>query len=170
MKIPANPPPRGKHVVTPYVLSKDAAGFIAFLQAAFDAHEFGRVENPNGKIGHAEVQVGDSTIMIVDSSDEWQDFPAFLSVYVDDVDEVFRSALDAGATVVTELQDSKVLGDRGGRVCDPYGNIWWIQKHYAEVSPAQAWEYWQDPREQAVMQKAQDSFVAAMDERYPRNA
>jgi len=169
VKIPADALPRGKRVVTPYVLSNDASGFIDFLRAAFDAHEFGRVENPDGKIGHAEVQVGDSTIMVVDSREEWQDFPAFLSVYVDDADEVFEKAIDAGATVVTQMQDSRILGDRGGRVCDPFGNIWWIQTHHAEVSPAEAWEYFQDPVEQRIMQNAQETFIAAMDARYRRD-
>lgn len=155
-------------MVTPYVLSSNAAGLIDFAKAAFDAHEFGRVENPNGKIGHAEIRVGDSTIMIVDSSTEWQEFPAFLSLYVDDVDDVFRQAVDAGAIVVTEVQESKIIGERGGRVCDPFGNIWWIQTHRTEVTPAQAWEYFQDPLEQQIMQNAQDTFQAAMNARYPR--
>jgi uncharacterized glyoxalase superfamily protein PhnB len=168
MKIPSSPLPRGKRVVTPYVLSRNAAGFIEFLRDAFDAFEFGRVENPDGRIGHAEVRVGDSTMMIVDSRDGWQDFPVFLSLYVDDVDEVFQKALDAGATVVTQLQDSRILGDRGGRVCDPFGNIWWIQAHRAEVSPAEAGEYFQDPLEREVMRNAQETFARAMDERYPR--
>lgn len=66
MKQASKPLPNGKHTVTPYLMVKGAARFIDFLKEAFDAHEFGRAENPDGTIGHAEVQVGDSTLMIVD--------------------------------------------------------------------------------------------------------
>lgn len=168
MKVSSKSLPRGKRTVTPYILVRDAAGFIEFLELAFNAHEFGRVENSEGKIGHAEVGLGDSTIMIVDSHERWQDLPAFLSIYVDDADEVFRQAISAGATVVTEMADSKILGDRGGRLCDPFGNIWWIQTHLSDVPPAEARDYFQDPQELKIMENAQNTFVQAMNERYPR--
>jgi PhnB protein len=162
MKISSKPLPRNKHTVTPYILVKGAAQFIDFLKVAFDAHEFGRVENPDGKIGHAEVQVGDSTLMIVDSYEKWQDFPTFLSIYVEDADDLFKQAIKAGATVVTEMNDSKILGDRGGRIRDPFGNIWWIQTHLQDVSEEDVWEYFKDPREIAVMQNAQETFINVM--------
>jgi len=168
MKISSKQLPHGKHTVTPYILVKDAAGFIDFLKTAFNAHEFGRVANPDGKIGHAEVRVGDSTLMIVDSSEKWQDFPAFLSVYVDDVDDVFEQAVKAGATIVTELNDSKILGDRGGRVRDPFGNIWWIQTHIKDVSAEEAWKQFENPDELAIMQNAQETFSQEMDKYFLR--
>lgn len=168
MKIASKPLPHGKHTVTPYILVKGAAEFIDFLKNAFDAHEFGRVANPDGKIGHAEVQVGDSTLMIVDSSEKWQDFPAFLSIYVDDVDDTFQQAVTAGATVVTELNNSKILGDRGGRVRDPFGNIWWIQTHIKDVSAEEAWKQFENPEELAIMQNAQETFGKEMDKHFLR--
>lgn len=166
MKIASKPLPHGKRTVTPYILVKGAAAFIDFLKDAFDAHEFGRVANPDGKIGHAEVQVGNSTLMIVDSSEKWQDFPSFLSIYVDDVDEVFHQAIKAGATIVTELNDSKILGDRGGRVRDPFGNIWWIQTHIKDVSAEEAWKQFENPDELAIMQNAQETFSKEMDKHF----
>lgn len=164
MKIASKPIPHGKHTVTPYIIVKGAAKFIDFLKEAFDAHEFGRVENPDGKIGHAEVRVGDSTLMIADAlNDKWRATPAFLSIYVDDADEVFKQALKAGATVVTEMTTFNILGDRTGRLCDPFGNIWWIQTHIKDVTPEEAGKLFQDPKELAVMQNMQETFVRAMD-------
>jgi uncharacterized glyoxalase superfamily protein PhnB len=132
------------------------------LKEAFEAHEFGRTELPDGTIGHAEVQVGDSTLMIVDGKKEWRDTPAFLSIYVDDADDVFNQAIKAGATQVTEMTTFNILGDRTGRVRDPFGNIWWIQTHLRDVSPEEALELLQNPKEMAVMQKMQETFVQEM--------
>src|SRR5688572_6082451 len=108
MKITSKPLPHNKHTVTPYICVKGAEEFIDFLKAAFNAREFGRAQNPDGSIGHAEVQVGDSTLMIFDSAKEWHATPSFLSVYVDDPDEVFASALKAGATQITPMTDFKI--------------------------------------------------------------
>ena len=164
MKLASKPLPHGKHTVTPYIIVKGAAQFIDFLKEAFDAHEFGRTENPDGTIGHAEVQVGDSTLMIVDGKEEWRDTPCFLSVYVDDADEVFEQALKAGAAQVTDMTTFNILGDRTGRVRDPFGNIWWIQTQHRDVSAEDATRLLQDPKEMAVMQKMQETFVQEMDQ------
>jgi hypothetical protein len=101
--------------------------------------------------------------MIADSRKEWRDTPCFLSVYVDDADEVFAQALKAGATQVTDMTTFNILGDRTGRVRDPFGNIWWIQIHLRDVSPEETAELLQDPKEMAVMQKMQETFVQEMD-------
>jgi PhnB protein len=162
MKIASKPLPHGKQTVTPYIIVKGAAQFINFLKEAFDANEFGRAENLDGTIGHAEVRVGDSTLMIVDGKKEWRDTPSFLSVYVEDADDVFEQALKAGATQVTEMTTFNILGDRTGRVRDPFGNIWWIQTHVRDVSPEEATKLLQDPKEMAVMQKMQETFVQEM--------
>ncbi len=163
MKLASKPLPHGKQTVTPYIIVKGAAHFIDFLKAAFDAHEFGRTQNPDGTIGHAEVRVGDTTLMIVDGKKEWRDTPAFLSVYIDDADTVFEQALKSGATVVTEMTTFNILGDRTGRIRDPFGNIWWIQTHLQDVTPEEVNKLFQDPEELAVMQKMQETFVAEMD-------
>jgi uncharacterized glyoxalase superfamily protein PhnB len=155
--------PHGKGTVTPYIAVKGAADFIAFLKRAFDAKEFGRAENPDGTIGHAEVQIGSSTLMMFDAKKEWHDTPSFLSIYVDDADDVFEQALKAGATQVTEMTTFNILGDRTGRVRDPFGNIWWIQTHIRDMSPEETAKLIQDPEEMAVMQKMQETFVQEMD-------
>ncbi len=163
MKITFKPLPRGKHTVTPYIIVKGAAQFIDFLKEAFDAYEYGRALNPDGTIGHAEMRVGDSTLMIVDGKNEWRDTPCFLSLYVDDADDVYQQALKAGATRVTEMTTFNILGDRTGRVRDPFGNIWWIQTHLRDVSPEETAKLIQDPGELEVMQKMQNTFVQEMD-------
>lgn len=160
--------PRGKGTVTPYVAVKGAADFIDFLKRVFDAKEFGRVENPDGTIGHAEVQIGNSTLMMFDAKKEWQDTPSFLSIYIEDADDVFAQALKAGATPVTEVTTVNIVGDRGGRVRDPFGNIWWIQTHLKDVTPEEAARLLQDPKELSVMQKMQETFVREMDKRLKR--
>jgi uncharacterized glyoxalase superfamily protein PhnB len=161
--------PHGKGTVTPYIAVKGAAEFIDFLKRAFDAMEFGRAENPDGSIGHAEVQLGDSTLMIFDAKKEWQDTPSFLSIYVEDADDVFAQALKAGATPVTEMTTFHILGDRAGRVRDPFGNIWWIQTHLRDVTPEETARLLQDPEELSVMQKFQETFVNEMDKRLKRS-
>ena len=163
MKIASRPLPNNKRTVTPYVCVKGAAEFIAFLKAAFDAQEIGRVHNPDGSIGHAEVLVGDSTLMIFDSEKAWRKTPCLLSVYVDDADEVFAQALKAGATEVTAMTDFDLLGDRTGRVRDPFDNIWWIQAHVRDVSPEETGQLLQDQKQMAVMQKMQETFKREMD-------
>ncbi len=163
MKITSAPLPHGKQTVTPYIIIKDAAQFIDFLKRAFDAFEFGRVENSDGSIGHAEVRVGSSTLMIADGKKEWRDTPVFLSIYVDDADEVFAQALKAGAAQVTEMTTFNILGDRTGRIRDPFGNIWWIQTHLRDVSPEETMELFQNSAEMAVMTKMQDTFTQEMD-------
>lgn len=162
MKKPSKPVPHDKHTVTPYICVKGAAEFIDFLKAAFDAYEFGRVQNPEGLIGHAEVQVGDSTLMIFDSKKDWHITPSFLSIYVDDADDVFKQALQAGATIVTDMTTFNILGDRTGRVRDPFGNIWWIQTHIRDVLPEEAAKLLKDPKELVIMQKMQETFDNAM--------
>lgn len=160
--------PHGKGTVTPYIAVKGAAEFIDFLKRAFDAKEFGRAENPDGSIGHAEVQLGDSTLMIFDAKKEWQDTPSFLSIYVEDADDVFAQALQSGATQVTEMTTFNILGDRAGRVRDPFGNIWWIQTHLKDVTQEETARLLQDPQELSVMQKFQETFVNEMDKRLTR--
>lgn len=164
MKLASKPLPHGKHTVTPYLCIKGAAEFIDFLKKAFNATEFGRVQNPDGLIGHAEVQVGDSTLMIFDSKEDWAPTPAFLSMYIDDADEVYRQALKAGATQVTEMTTFNIIGDRAGRLRDPFGNVWWIQTHLRDVSPEESVKLLQDPKEMEVMQKMQQTFDRNMDQ------
>lgn len=154
--------PGGKATVTPYVVAKDAAKFLDFVEQTFGVQTSLRVPNQDGTIGHAEVTIGDSVVMVFDAQPDWPDTPAFLSVYVDDVDQVVDRATAAGGTVITELMTSKIVGDRGGRIKDPVGNIWWVQTHLYDVDPASLGEIFADPAELALMRSVQESFATEM--------
>ena len=128
--------------VMPYLHVNGAAGAIAFYEKVLGATERTRMPDPSGKIAHAELQLGDSVIML---ADEYPDMgirgPAAyggsgvtISVYVEDVDEVFRRAVDAGAKVVQEVQD-QFYGDRTGQFEDPYGHRWSVATHVEDVPP-----------------------------------
>lgn len=119
--------PEGYHAVTPFVVAKGAARFLEFVREAFGGEETGRVVGEDGAIGHAEIRIGDSVVMAFDSRADWPATPAFLRVYVADGDAVFRRALEAGGTAVTEMTTMH-WGDRVGRVRDPVGNLWWIME------------------------------------------
>jgi len=128
------PIPEGYHAVTPYLIVDGAAKLIDFLNKTFGATELFRMPAPGGKIGHAEVKIGDSNIMIADTSAEWGTRPAMLYVYVSNVDETHKRALSAGATQVKEPAD-QFYGDRSSGVNDAFGNYWGIATHIEDVSP-----------------------------------
>ena len=139
---PAVPP--GLHTVTPYLLIKGAGDAIAFYVRVFGAVEITRLTAPDKRIGHAEIRIGLSTIMIADEPPEF-DFlgpqsrggtTVSLLIYVDDADRVFRDALDAGATELRPLCD-QFYGDRSGTVTDPWGHVWSIATHLEDISPAE---------------------------------
>jgi PhnB protein len=154
--------PGGKGSVTPYVAVRGAVGWLEFVQRTFGTGEAFVVLNEDGTVGHAEVMVGDSVLMAFDAKADWPDLPSLLSVFVDDVDAVLARALEAGASVVTELTTSRIVGDRGCRIKDPQGNIWWLQTHLYDVDPASLPELFADPAEAAAMKVLQDSFDAEM--------
>lgn len=128
------PVPDGYHTVTPYLVCTNAAKVIDFAKAAFGAEELFRIDAPGGKIGHAELKIGDSMVMIADEGEGHPAMPAMLNLYVPDADAVFGRAVKAGATVVRELAD-QFYGDRSGGVKDAAGNQWWISTHVEDVSP-----------------------------------
>jgi PhnB protein len=136
------PIPEGYHTITPYLSVDDAAGAIKFYEKAFGAKETVRMNSPDGKIAHAELQIGDSTIMLSDpfpqaqakSPKELGGSTVGLFTYVEDVDEVFKQALDAGATSTMEPED-QFWGDRFGSVVDPFGHHWQIATHVEDVPP-----------------------------------
>lgn len=127
--------PRGYPCVSPYVLVADVAGLVGFLIATFEAQETLRHPRPDGSIGHAEVRIGDSVIMMGSpTGSDWSPTPAWLYVYVPDVNATYERALRAGATPVQEPQ-SQYYGDRVAAVRDPFGNVLWIATHVEDVSP-----------------------------------
>lgn len=134
MPNPVQPIPDGFHTVTPYLMVEDADGLIAFLEQAFGATLRGRHDGPDGRMMHAELQIGDSRVMMGQATGEWPAMPAMLHLYVEDADAVFRRAVEAGARVVREPED-QFYGDRSGGVVDPTGNQWWISTRVEDVSP-----------------------------------
>lgn len=125
--------PERYHSVTPYLIVENAAGLIEFLQQAFEAEELMRMAQPEGGIMHAEVRLGDATIMLADATDQYPPMPAFLYLYVEDTDAVYQKALAAGATAIREPTD-EFYGDRTAAVGDAFGNQWGIATHIEDVS------------------------------------
>jgi PhnB protein len=136
------PIPDGYHAVTPYLIVNGAASAIEFYKNALGASERLRVPAPAGRIGHAELQFGDSVVMLADEFPEMgargpQSFggsPVSIHLYVEDVDAVFRQAIAAGATLLRPVQD-QFYGDRTGSFTDPFGHIWHIATHKEDLSP-----------------------------------
>jgi PhnB protein len=135
------PIPEGYHSVTPYLIISGASDAIEFYQKAFGATELFRFPAPGGKIGHAEIKIGDSPIMLADEypamgykgPQSLGGSPITLMIYVEDVDNVFNRAVNAGATVKEAVQD-KFYGDRTGTLTDPFGHVWHISTHKEDVS------------------------------------
>lgn len=152
----------GKSSVTPYVVAKGAARLLDFMAKVFAADVYLTVPNPDGSIGHAEARIGDSVVMVFDSHDGWPPTPAFLSLYVEDADAAVGLALEQGAKLITEVMTSAITGDRGGRVQDPVGSIWWVQTHQRDVTSEEMHARFTDPGELAIMEHAQESFDQAM--------
>jgi uncharacterized glyoxalase superfamily protein PhnB len=126
--------PDGYRSITPYLVVDGASKLIEFLKRAFGAQEvFAPMVGPDGRIGHAEILLGDSVVMMADATPEWKALSSLIHYYVDDVDAVYRSALQAGATSVREPAD-QFYGDRSATVRDPLGNLWSIATHKEDVS------------------------------------
>jgi PhnB protein len=136
------PVPPGYHTATPYLTLSDAASAIDFYKRAFGATEIARMKGPDGKIGHAEIKIGDSIVML---GEEWpgnsarspqslggSTFGIFL--YVDDVDTVFNTAVKAGAKAEQPPTDM-FWGDRFGKLADPFGHLWYLATHVEDVAP-----------------------------------
>jgi PhnB protein len=128
------PRPDGYHSITPYLVVDGAADVIEFLKQAFDARELMRFAAPAGRIGHAELRIGDSVVMLGDAHGEHRPMQAMLHVYVDDADATYQRALSAGATSV-QAPTNQFYGDRSGGVKDPCGNLWWIATRVEDVPP-----------------------------------
>ena len=134
--------PDGYHSVTPYLSIKGASDAIEFYKKAFDAIELFRLDMPGGIIGHAEIQIGNSRIMIADPCDDvsFGDPKALsgttvgLYVYVNDVDAMYSQAVDAGAKAVKLVED-QFYGDRIGTIEDPYGHRWFLATHKEDLTP-----------------------------------
>ena len=135
------PIPDGYHSVTPYMIVKGAAAAIDYYKDAFGATELFRMEH-GGKVGHAEIKIGDSPIMLADEHPEMNALspktvggtPVSLMIYVDNVDTMFKRAIELGATEMKPLQD-QFYGDRSGTLTDPFGHVWTVATHKEDLTP-----------------------------------
>lgn len=134
--------PQGYHSVTPYLIIKGAADAIDFYKRAFGATEVMRMASPDGKIGHAEITIGDSHIMLADeypqmghrSPQSIGGTGVSLMVYLEGVDEVFKRAIAAGAKELQPIKD-QFYGDRSGTLQDPFGHVWTLATHVEDIPP-----------------------------------
>jgi len=135
------PIPDGYHSVTPYLIVKGAGRAIDFYKQAFGAQEVMRFPGPNQTIGHAELRIGDSVIMLADpqpqgmhsSPETYGGSPVSLMLYVPDVDKTFKQAIANGAKQ-TRAVENQFYGDRSGILVDPFGHLWTITTHVEDVS------------------------------------
>ena len=127
------PIPEGYHTVTPYLIVSGVPQLIDFLKQAFGAEEMVRMAQSDGTIGHAEVKIGTSRVMMGEAGGEFKPMPTMLHLYVEDTDAVYQRALQAGATSLMEPTD-QFYGDRMSAVQDAFGNQWWIATHIEDVS------------------------------------
>jgi PhnB protein len=136
------PIPEGYHTATPYLIVHGAARAIEFYKKAFGAVELFRMPQPDGRVGHAEIKIGDSPIMLADEFPEMGarspqslgGSPVSILLYVEDVDAVFNRAIAVGAKVLKPVEN-KFYGDRSGGVEDPFGHQWHIATHQEDVAP-----------------------------------
>lgn len=139
-----SPIPEGYHSVTPYLIVDGAAEAIEFYKKAFDAVELLRLDMPGGGIGHAEIRIGNSPIMMADSMPErgfvspvtLGNTPTAFMVYCEDVDALYAQAIAAGATEEQPVMD-QFYGDRTGQLKDPFGHLWTIATHKEDLTPEQ---------------------------------
>jgi PhnB protein len=132
--------PEGRHTAAPYLCVREAGRAIAFYQEAFGASEVMRIAMPDGRIGHAEITIGDSLIMLADEFPEHNRSPQTLGgttvmihLYVADVDAFASRAVGAGATLAIPASD-QFYGDRSGRLIDPFGHVWVVATHIEDVT------------------------------------
>jgi uncharacterized glyoxalase superfamily protein PhnB len=147
--------------VAPWVVTGDTGAFLDYVAAAFDGKELARVVTEDGSVGHAEIRVGDTVILAFDRRPEWPATPSLLRVFVPDADAAFARATAAGGHVVTPLSDS-AFGQRGGRVRDPFGNLWWVVSQVEEVPEDVMWARLQQPAYADAMRIAQETLDAEL--------
>jgi len=130
-----------RHSITPHLVVRDAVKAIEFYKRAFGAEERVRMDDPSGKVMHAEIKIGDSFIMLADEypgmgnpAPGKEGSPVVLNLFSNDVDALWKRATDAGAKVTMPL-DNQFWGDRYGQLQDPFGHAWALGQHVEDVSP-----------------------------------
>lgn len=148
--------PEGYNSVTPYLIIKGAAQAIEYYKNVFGATEVVRMDGPDGTVGHAELQIGDSRIMLADENPEMGNrsaatigaSPVSLYLYMPDCDSVVEKAVAAGAKILKPVQD-QFYGDRSGFIQDPFGHLWGVATHKEDVSPEEMEERMKKAKEAA---------------------
>jgi PhnB protein len=140
------PIPEGYHTVTPYLTVHDVGQMLEFTRRAFDARVIESMPGADGAIRHADILIGDSHVMFGAASEQWSARPGTLYLYIENVDEWYRRAIEAGGTSLRE-PTNEFYGDRSAGVTDPQGNQWWMATHVEDVSQeemerraAEAWK------------------------------
>jgi uncharacterized glyoxalase superfamily protein PhnB len=127
------PVPDGYHTLTPYLTVPDGERMLSFLQDVFGAKLVERHNRPDGSLQHAELQIGDSKIMVGGANQQFTPRPQTVYVYLPDVDAIYQRALNAGAKSIMPVAN-QFYGDRNGGFEDPAGNWWWVATHVEDVS------------------------------------
>jgi PhnB protein len=138
----SKPIPAGYEAAIPYLSIRGAAAAIDFYKRAFGATELMRVAQPDGRVGHAEIKIGQAMVMLADEFPEmgfkspqaYGGSPVTIHLYVEDVDAVARQAVGAGATLQRPVED-QFYGDRAGQLVDPFGHVWHVSTHKEDVPP-----------------------------------
>lgn len=153
--------PAGYTTIAPWVVTDDTGAFLDFVTQVFDGEELARVMTEDGSIGHGEIRVGDTVVLAFDRRPDWETMPSLLRVFVPDADDAFSKAAAAGARLITSLSDN-AFGQRGGRIKDPFGNIWWVMSHVEDVAEDVMWERLQNPVYAEGMRVAQETLDAEL--------
>jgi PhnB protein len=157
----ANTAPEGYTTVAPWVVTDDTGAFLDFVTQAFEGEELARVLTEDGSVGHGEIRVGDTVVLAFDRHADWPVMPSLLRVYVADAEKAFSRAVAAGGKVVTAMSDN-AFGQRGGRIKDPFGNIWWVVSHVEDVAEDEMWKRMREPVYAEGMRVAQETLDAEL--------
>lgn len=163
-----SPVPEGYSRVDPWVISADTDAEIAFMGDAFNGHERpgSRMLNADGTIGHVEVDLGGSVVMMFDAQPDWPPVPAHLRIYVGDARAAFDRAIAAGAREVTRVTEL-AFGERVCRVRDPQGHLWWIHERIEALDPPEMTRRFAEPSFQEAMAYVQESLASELSQGPP---
>jgi uncharacterized glyoxalase superfamily protein PhnB len=137
----AKPIREGFHTITPYLVVQNASRLIDFLSAAFAGELISRMSRPDGSVMHAEMRIGNSMLMMGESTGDFSPTHTSIYLYVPDCDATYRAALAAGGISISEPRDMP-SGERYGGIKDPCGNMWWVATHVEDVSPEEQDRRW----------------------------
>jgi PhnB protein len=156
-----DPTPTDYTTVAPWVVTTNTHKLLEFISDVFDGEELGRVTLEDGSIGHAEIRIGNTVVLAFDRREDWPEMPSLLRVWVLDADATITRAVDVGSRVVTQPSTS-AFGQRGGRIRDPFGNIWWVTTQVEIVEPVEGMRRLSQEPYAEAMREAQESFDREM--------